>query len=82
MKKSKKFRILWHRRADAGQVGPLPESECVETTSMKRARDYGKRIAEERGWWLVEVALAPEGDQSMAISIDSPIVQALIQRAR
>lgn len=59
MKPEQYFEIVWYRPGEPNEIGPRPETERLAGRSLAAVRAYARRIAEERGWRVFDVARVP-----------------------
>lgn len=58
VKTLKKFFVWWYRASTGSEPpGPMPETTIIESPSLKRAKEWAKSLAKERGWRVMEVSL-------------------------
>jgi len=55
MTTQRRFLCNFFRNPQPGEIGPVPVQEMIESKSKKRATEWAKSIAKERGWRLLEL---------------------------
>ena len=51
-----KYTIAWYRPGVKPEIGPITEYETVESSSKTRAVEWGRNIAQERGWRYIAIS--------------------------